>query len=52
MERKWTSYLLSAVASTALMLVFASGARAQAYQDAEFNKFLSNHPEGGERSAR
>ena len=44
MERKWTSYLLSAVASVALMLVSASGARAQAYQDAEFNKFLSNHP--------
>ena len=43
MKMKWTSYLLSAVASAALTLAFASGAHAQ-WQDADFNKFLSNHP--------
>jgi hypothetical protein len=44
MKRKWMSHLLCAVASAALMLAFASSARAQGYQDAEFDKFLSNHP--------
>jgi hypothetical protein len=43
MKMKWTSYLLSAVAGAALTLAFASGAHAQ-WQDADFNKFLSNHP--------
>jgi hypothetical protein len=44
MKMKWTSYLLSAAASAVLMLAFASAAHAQNWQDADFNKFLSNHP--------
>jgi hypothetical protein len=43
MKMKWTSYLLSGAASAALMLAFVSSAHAQ-WQDADFNKFLSNHP--------
>jgi hypothetical protein len=43
MKMKWTSYLLSAVASAVLTVAFASGAHAQ-WQDADFNKFLGNHP--------